>query len=114
MRLSKQRKMQDLHKSGHKLENTFAVKQGLTKSFKDFRALDTIDLNIKHGEKAVICNPSGSGKSTLIRCINGFGEFDTGRILISKPQNPAKESYVSDFHIGMVFQQFNCPSPLSY
>ena len=101
--------MQDLHKSGHKLENTFAVEiQGLTKSFKDFRALDTIDLNIKHGEKVVICGPSGSGKSTLIRCINGLEEFDNGKILISgKPQNPAKESYVSDFHVGMVFQQFN-------
>ena len=101
--------MQDLHKSGHKLENTFAVEiQGLTKSFKDFRALDTIDLNIKHGEKVVICGPSGSGKSTLIRCINGLEEFDNGKILISgKPQNPARESYVSDFHIGMVFQQFN-------
>jgi ABC-type polar amino acid transport system ATPase subunit len=91
------------------LENTFAVEiQGLTKSFKDFRALDTIDLNIKHGEKVVICGPSGSGKSTLIRCINGLEEFDDGKISISgKPQNRAKESYVSDFHIGMVFQQFN-------
>ena len=91
------------------MENTFAVEiQGLTKSFKDFKALDTIDLNIKHGEKVVICGPSGSGKSTLIRCINGLEDFDEGEISISgNPQNPKKESYVSDFHIGMVFQQFN-------
>ena len=101
--------MQDLHGSGHKLENTFAVEiQGLTKSFKDFKALDTIDLNIKHGEKVVICGPSGSGKSTLIRCINGLEDFDEGKISISgNPQNHTQESYVSDFHIGMVFQQFN-------
>ena len=73
MRLSLISKTQDLHGSGHKLENTFAVEiEGLTKSFKDFKALDTIDLNIKHGEKVVICGPSGSGKSTLIRCINGL------------------------------------------
>ena len=91
------------------MENTFAVEiQGLTKSFKDFKALNTIDLNIKHGEKVVICGPSGSGKSTLIRCINGLEDFDEGEISISgNPQNPKKESYVSDFHIGMVFQQFN-------
>ena len=91
------------------MENTFAVKiEGLTKSFKDFKALDTIDLNIKHGEKVVICGPSGSGKSTLIRCINGLEDFDEGKILISgKPLNFGKKSYVSDFHIGMVFQQFN-------
>ena len=91
------------------MENTFAVEiKGLTKSFKDFKALDTIDLNIKYGEKVVICGPSGSGKSTLIRCINGLEEFDDGKILISgKPLNFRKKSYVSDFHIGMVFQQFN-------
>ena len=94
---------------GYKLENTFAVEiQGLTKLFKDFKALDTIDLNIKHGEKVVICGPSGSGKSTLIRCINGLEDFDEGKISISgNSQNPTKESFVSDFHIGMVFQQFN-------
>ena len=91
------------------MENTFAVEiQGLTKSFKDFKALNTIDLNIKHGEKVVICGPSGSGKSTLIRCINGLEDFDEGKISISgNSQNPTKESFVSDFHIGMVFQQFN-------
>ena len=98
------------------MKNTFAVEiQGLTKSFKDFKALDTIDLNIKHGEKVVICGPSGSGKSTLIRCINGLEDFDEGEISISgNPQNPKKESYVSDFHIGMVFQQFNLFPHLSH
>ena len=104
-------------RSRHKLENTFAVEiQGLTKSFKDFKALNTIDLNIKHGEKVVICGPSGSGKSTLIRCINGLEDFDEGKISISdNPQKPLKESFVSDFHIGMVFQQFNfVPSPVSH
>ena len=41
--------------NGLKVENTFAVEiEGLTKSFKDFKALDTIDLNIKLGEKVVI------------------------------------------------------------
>ena len=59
------------------MENTFAVEiQGLSKSFKDFKALDAIDLNIKHGEKVVICGPSGSGKSTLISCRNGLEQFD--------------------------------------
>ena len=91
------------------MENTFAVEiEGLTKSFKDFKALDTIDLDIKFGEKVVICGPSGSGKSTLIRCINGLEEFDDGKISISgKPLNAQKDKYIADFHIGMVFQQFN-------
>ena len=91
------------------MENTFAVKiERLTKSFKDFKALDTIDLDIKFGEKVVICGPSGSGKSTLIRCINGLEEFDDGKISISgKALNAQKDKYIPDFHIGMVFQQFN-------
>ena len=91
------------------MENTFAVEiQELSKSFKDFKALDAIDLNIKHGEKVVICGPSGSGKSTLIRCINGLEQFDVGKISISgKPSNFSKEKYSPDYHIGMVFQQFN-------
>ena len=91
------------------MENTFAVEiEGLTKSFKDFKALDTIYLDIKLGEKVVICGPSGSGKSTLIRCINGLEEFDDGKISISgKPLNAQKDKYIPDFHIGMVFQQFN-------
>ena len=91
------------------MENTFAVKiERLTKSFKDFKALDTIDLDIKFGEKVVICGPSGSGKSTLIRCINGLEEFDDGKISISgKPLNAQKDKYIPDFQIGMVFQQFN-------
>ena len=95
--------------NGLKVANTFAVEiEGLTKSFKDFKALDTIDLNIKLGEKVVICGPSGSGKSTLIRCINGLEEFDDGKISISgKPLNAQKDKYIADFHIGMVFQQFN-------
>ena len=95
--------------NGLKVENTFAVEiEGLTKSFKDFKALDTIDLDIKFGEKVVICGPSGSGKSTLIRCINGLEEFDDGKISISgKPLNAQKDKYIPDFHIGMVFQQFN-------
>ena len=91
------------------MENTFAVKiERLTKSFKDFKALDTIDLDIKFGEKVVICGPSGSGKSTLIRCINGLEKFDDGKISISgKALNAQKDKYIPDFHIGMVFQQFN-------
>ena len=91
------------------MKNTFAVEiQGLSKSFRDFKALDAIDLNIKHGEKVVICGPSGSGKSTLIRCINGLEQFDDGKISISgKPSNFGEEKYSSDYHIGMVFQQFN-------
>jgi len=41
------------------------------KWFDDFHVLKNINLDVKRGEKIVICGPSGSGKSTLIRCITG-------------------------------------------
>lgn len=40
------------------------------KWFDDFHVLKDINLDVRRGERIVICGPSGSGKSTLIRCIN--------------------------------------------
>ena len=59
---------------------------GMHKWFGDFHVLKDIDLEVKQGERIVICGPSGSGKSTLIRCINRLEEHQQGT---------------------MVFQQFN-------
>lgn len=39
-----------------------------------FHVLRDINLNVKQGERIVVCGPSGSGKSTLIRCINRLEE----------------------------------------
>ena len=37
--------------------------------------LHDIDLEIRKGEKILICGPSGCGKSTLAHCINGLIPF---------------------------------------
>ena len=42
----------------------------MNKWYGEFHVLKNINLDVKKGEKIVICGPSGSGKSTMIRCIN--------------------------------------------
>ena len=79
------------------------------KLFGDFRALDSVDLDIDESQKIVICGPSGSGKSTLIRCINRLEQHDEGRITIDGVpiDDSAAARAVLRNNVGMVFQQFN-------
>src|SRR5690554_8175397 len=56
--------------------------EGVDKHYDDFHALKNINLEVRSGERIVICGPSGSGKSTLIRCINRLEEIQEGRILV--------------------------------
>ena len=48
----------------------------------NFHVLRDIDLQVKQGERIVICGPSGSGKSTLIRCVNRLEEHQQGRLVV--------------------------------
>jgi len=82
---------------------------GIEKYFGSFRALNGIDLEVRRGEKIVICGPSGSGKSTLIRCINRLEPHDRGRIVVNGIEADGSPGSTQDIRIecGMVFQQFN-------
>ena len=40
--------------------------QGVNKWYGQFHVLKDINLNVKQGERIVLCGPSGSGKSTTI------------------------------------------------
>ncbi len=81
----------------------------ISKFFGEFQALKNVSLDVKLGERVVVCGPSGSGKSTLIRCINRLEKHETGSIFIDGVElndgNEATQSIRAN--IGMVFQQFN-------
>ncbi len=79
------------------------------KTFGSFHALRGISLDVRKGERIVICGPSGSGKSTLIRCINRLEEHQKGQIVVDNIEltSQAKNVHAIRREVGMVFQQFN-------
>ncbi|WP_156815251.1 amino acid ABC transporter ATP-binding protein [Amphritea japonica] len=81
----------------------------LNKWYGEFHVLKNINLEVKQGEKIVICGPSGSGKSTMIRCINHLEEHQKGDIIVSDiPLNEdIKNIEAIRKEVGMVFQHFN-------
>ena len=81
----------------------------LNKWYGKYHALKNIDLNIKKGERLVICGPSGSGKSTLIRCINRLENYQEGEIRLDGELLTGSAKQTRDLRrkVGMVFQQFN-------
>lgn len=79
------------------------------KWYGQFHVLKNINLDVKRGERIVICGPSGSGKSTLIRCINRLEEHQKGKILVDGVElnNDLKNIEQIRREVGMVFQHFN-------
>jgi len=74
-----------------------------------FHVLRDIDLQVRTGERIVVCGPSGSGKSTLIRCINRLEEHQQGRLCVDGIELGDDVVAIDKVRkrVGMVFQQFN-------
>jgi general L-amino acid transport system ATP-binding protein len=88
----------------------FAVEiKGLHKWFGEFYVLRDVNLQVRRGERIVICGPSGSGKSTLLRCINGLEPYQRGEVTVDglALANDPKRIVQVRREVGMVFQQFN-------
>ncbi len=90
--------------------NEFMIRmENVNKWYGDFHVLKDVNLNVKKGEKVVICGPSGSGKSTTIRCLNHLEQFQQGRIYIGDTELIEDVKIVRHIRsqVGMVFQHFN-------
>jgi polar amino acid transport system ATP-binding protein len=83
--------------------------ENVQKWYGDFQVLTDINLEVRTGERIVICGPSGSGKSTLIRCINHLEHAQKGRIVVDDIELGASSRNLEAVRreVGMVFQQFN-------
>lgn len=56
--------------------------KNLVKKYKDFTAVDNLNLNVKEGEIYGLLGPNGAGKSTTINTITGLTKIDGGEINI--------------------------------
>jgi spermidine/putrescine transport system ATP-binding protein len=57
--------------------------EGVSKSYEDVVAVDSVSLQVGHGEFYSLLGPSGCGKTTTLRLIAGFEHADRGRILLA-------------------------------
>ncbi|WP_342709888.1 amino acid ABC transporter ATP-binding protein [Bradyrhizobium sp. B124] len=82
---------------------------GVNKWYGEFHVLRDINLDVRRGEKIVICGPSGSGKSTMIRCINRLEVHQKGQIIVNGTEltGDLKKIHEIRREVGMVFQHFN-------
>ena len=81
----------------------------VSKWYGTFHVLKHINLEVRKGERIVICGPSGSGKSTLIRCLNRLEEHQRGEVIVNGVtlDKNLKNLDVVRSDVGMVFQSFN-------
>jgi general L-amino acid transport system ATP-binding protein len=90
-------------------ENLAVELVDVNKWYGQFHVLKDINLQVKRGERIVICGPSGSGKSTMIRCINRLEEHQEGNIIVDGNELTADLKKIDEIRreVGMVFQHFN-------
>ena len=83
--------------------------RGVGKWFGEFCALYDVNLQVRPGERMVICGPSGSGKSTMIRCVNRLEEHQAGEIILDGVELTEDIKNIEQIRrkVGMVFQHFN-------
>jgi len=78
--------------------------RGLTKSFGDVLAVDSITLDIRKGEFFSLLGPSGCGKTTLLRMIGGFELPSAGSLRIHGKDMTRTPPYLRP--VNMVFQHY--------
>ncbi len=90
-------------------EETVIHIKDMNKWYGEFHVLKNINIDVKQGERIVVCGPSGSGKATMIRCINRLEEHQQGQIIVNGVEltSDLKNIELVRREVGMVFQHFN-------
>ncbi len=59
------------------------VIEGLTKSFKNNKVLDGLNLRVKRGTMLALLGPNGAGKTTTVRILSTLLKPDSGKVLVN-------------------------------
>lgn len=78
--------------------------ESVSKSYGTAKVVRDLTVTIVAGELFFLLGPSGCGKTTLLRCIAGFCEPDSGRIMIGDRDVTFMPPHERD--TGMVFQSY--------
>ena len=76
----------------------------VSKTFKDFVAVEDVSFAVNKGELAALLGPSGSGKSTILRIIAGLEKPDQGNIYLT--DEDVTHHQAQERNIGFVFQHY--------
>ena len=76
----------------------------VVKRFGAVKALDDVSMTIRENEFFALLGPSGCGKTTLLRCLGGFEEVTSGRILLDGLDLVGTKPY--DRPVNMMFQSY--------
>jgi iron(III) transport system ATP-binding protein len=87
---------------------TLQLKQLLKIFGTDVRAVDQIDLEIRHGELISLLGPSGCGKTTTLRLVAGFIDPDAGQIQVGDEivSQPGAIVPPERRNMSMIFQSY--------
>ncbi|MFX1309575.1 MAG: ABC transporter ATP-binding protein [Promethearchaeota archaeon] len=78
--------------------------KNISKSFRNFQALDDISLEIKDKEYFIILGPTGAGKTTLLKTIAGLIKPDNGRIFFDGREVTRQTS--GERNLGFMFENY--------
>ena len=85
--------------------------EGLTKYFRGFRAVNSVDLEVHEGGVHALVGPNGAGKTTLFNLLTGFIKPSSGKIAVFgedvaglQPEQIAHKGVARSFQITSLFE----------
>jgi branched-chain amino acid transport system ATP-binding protein len=85
--------------------------RALTKVFRGFRAVDSVDLDVREGSVHALVGPNGAGKTTLFNLLTGFVAPTSGVITVfgeeitgQPPEQVARRGVARSFQITSLFE----------